>query len=273
MSFLPQDYEAPGQTNFFMKLQDGENKIRILSQPILGWEDWENKKPFRFKYYEKPERSIDARKPIKHFWSFIVWNYNEGQIQILHVTQASIRKALQALCNDKDWGAPYFYDIKITKSGKDMETKYNMVPLSHKPVSNEIIEAFNDRKCCLDAMFDNMDPFDNIYARYTPGIFKESDLNISEKIEKLDSLELNKPKIDIQRAALLAETIEMCSPEYQQSISNFLIKNNFKSYEDMPLETFNVLLERATKEKKTFIDQLKKNLETQFKSKGSDVPF
>ena len=88
MSFLPQDYTSPKSFNNYMKLQEGENKIRILSRPIIGWEDWLNNKPIRFRMSEKPAKPVDAKKPIKHFWAFVVWNYAEEQIQILHLTQA-----------------------------------------------------------------------------------------------------------------------------------------------------------------------------------------
>ena len=88
MNFLPDDYKSPKSSNHYMKLQDGENKIRILTQPILGWEDWHDKKPVRYKMNEKPAKSYDPKKAIRHFWSFIVCNYNEEQIQILHLTQA-----------------------------------------------------------------------------------------------------------------------------------------------------------------------------------------
>src|SRR5215510_11210672 len=94
--FLPQDYQAPKTSNFYMKLQEGENKFRILTQPILGWEDWLDKKPVRYTFDNKPTKSFDPKKPVKHFWSMVVWNYNEEQIQILHITQATIRSSIEA---------------------------------------------------------------------------------------------------------------------------------------------------------------------------------
>ncbi len=81
------------------------------------------------------------------------------QIEILHVTQASIRAAIEALSKDEDWGAPYTYDIKVTKKGQGKDTEYATNPSPHKTVDQYILSCFNDRKCWLDALFDNEDPF------------------------------------------------------------------------------------------------------------------
>ena len=95
-TFLPSDYTAPtSEGSNYMKLQDGENKIRILSQPIIGWVDWENNKPMRFPFDEKPAHAVDATKPIRHFWAFVVWNYTQEAIQILEITQSTVRTPLK----------------------------------------------------------------------------------------------------------------------------------------------------------------------------------
>lgn len=170
MSFLPDNYKAPSAKDGYMKLQEGENKIRILSKPIIGWEDWDDKKPVRFRMDNKPKAPIDPKKQVRHFWAMIVWNCKEEMIQILQITQASIRERIQCLAQDPDWGAPFGYDLKIVKSGEGMKTEYNVNPSPHKPISQDIIDAFNAQPCYLDALFDNQDP----YAEWdciTPGEF------------------------------------------------------------------------------------------------------
>lgn len=179
MDFLPQDYEAPKQNNHYMKLEEGENKIRILSKPILGWEDWKDKKPVRFHFNEKPKNPVDSTKPIRHFWAFIVYNYAKDEIQILHVTQSMIRKGIEALCRDSDWGSPHAYDLKITKKGEGMNTEYSINPVPHKPISEEIKRKFKDKKCNLDALFTNADPFANDHTSYTPMLCDENSVSIS----------------------------------------------------------------------------------------------
>ncbi len=176
-NFLPRNYEAP-KFGRYTKLQQGENKIRILSQPILGWEDWTaDKKPVRTRYDgpTKIPRAINESKPPKHFWAVIVWNYSSSQIEVFQFAQAGIRDAIAGLCVDKDWGEPFFYDIKITKSGQDQQTKYQVVALPHKPVSAEVRRAFEESPCSLEALFRNGNPFEPT-GDVTPGIFEELDL-------------------------------------------------------------------------------------------------
>ena len=228
--FLPENYEAPKTSGYYMKLQEGENRFRILSRPILGWEDWQDKKPVRFRFHEKPLKPIDPKKPIKHFWSMIVWNYNEEEIQILHLTQATIRKNLEALCADQDWGAPYFYDLKIVKTGEGMETEYALNPIPHKTLHPMVEDRFNERKCYLEALFDNEDPFNKELTVYTPGIFREEQLMTeSEPCE-------------------LCLILDECAPSYKEWFYTRL-KNHYKAEKpsDMPPEIYKRALVAAKK--------------------------
>jgi hypothetical protein len=156
--FLPENYETPQGGANYMKLQDGENRIRILSKPIIGWQDWKDKTPYRFRMNAKPDKPL-SDKPIKHFWAFIVWNYNLKAVQILEVTQASIQKDITNLNRDADWGAPFSYDLKIIKKGKDLDTEYATTPSPKKDLTDEIKKAALDKPAFLDAMFDNADPW------------------------------------------------------------------------------------------------------------------
>lgn len=156
--FLPTDYQAPQGTGHYMKLQQGENRIRIISRPIIGWLDWKDNKPYRFRMDEKPDKPM-GDKPIRHFWAFIVWNYNDQAIQIMEVTQATIQKSIQDLSRDDDWGAPYNYDLKILRKGQDLKTEYSVTPIPKKQVSEEIKKAALEKPCLLEALYDGSDPW------------------------------------------------------------------------------------------------------------------
>lgn len=156
--FLPQDYEAPAGSANYMKMKDGENKVRILSKPIIGWLDWKDKKPFRFRMNAKPEKPM-GDKPIKHFWAFLVWNYEAEAVQILELTQASIQKAIQDYSKNDEWGAPFFYDIKIIRKGKDLDTEYSIMPSPKKDLSDDIKKAALEKPAYLDALFEGADPW------------------------------------------------------------------------------------------------------------------
>lgn len=157
-SFLPEGYEAPESGASFMKFKDGENKIRILSKPIVGWLDWKDKKPFRFTMKNKPEKPLE-KGPIKHFWAFIVWNYAVEAVQVLEVTQQTVQSAIGNLSKDEDWGAPFTYDLKITRKGKDLDTEYSVIASPKKDLPDDIKKAALDKPCNLEALYSGSDPW------------------------------------------------------------------------------------------------------------------
>lgn len=175
MSLFKEEFVLEKKSGAYMKLQKGENKLRILSQFIGGWEEWdEGRKPVR--YREKPEH---PREGCKQFAAAIVWNYAESKIQILEITQASVIRSLQALSEDKDWGPVFFYDVKIIRTGEDILTKYQVNPLPSKPLDPAIKQAFYEKRCRLEALYDGDDPF-GVWPSYTEGVFVEEPKTISE---------------------------------------------------------------------------------------------
>lgn len=245
MNFLPENYEAPRSSNYYLKMQEGENRVRILSAPIIGWEDWTaDKKPFRFTFDNKPLKSFDAAKPVKHFWAFIVFNYNEEQIQIMHVTQATIRKKIESLCKDKDWGAPYNYDIKIIKSGEKVDTEYVVNPVPHKPVDPYILQCFRERPCNLEAIFINADPFSNEWDKFTPLGFKEVD-SLTDHF-KHESAKMNEVQIND-----LKKIFNECDPAYQSDLLLTLKKLPIpvNGIEDVPPAIFDRIKQAVQKKR------------------------
>lgn len=157
--FLPQGYEAPTSGGAYMKFENGENRFRILSKPIVGWVDWKDKKPYRHQMNDKP-LPFDATKPVKHFWAFIVWNYKTARVEILEITQSTIQSAVANLSKDSDWGTPFKYDIKVIKSGAGMETEYSVNPVPHKEVAQDVKDGFFATKINLEKLFSGENPFE-----------------------------------------------------------------------------------------------------------------
>ncbi|MDE3023788.1 MAG: hypothetical protein KGI54_18385 [Pseudomonadota bacterium] len=159
-SFLDEGYEIPSNSPY-MKFQDGDNTFRILSKPIIGWEDWTlDKKPVRFTMANKPTHSIDPKKPIKHFWAFIVWNYALEQIQILEITQKGIQESIKNLARHNRWGNPSRYDITVTRKGSGMETEYTVTPCPHEPLQEVVKKAFAEKPIELEQLYEGADPFE-----------------------------------------------------------------------------------------------------------------
>lgn len=140
--------------NQYTKLQSGENKLRILSNILGGFEGWFQGKPVRFRqdykitadeYAALDKDTYDSsRSKWRPFGVCIVWNYATNSIQIWQFTQKAIIGAIQSLGTDTDWGDVSNYDIKITKTGSGTDTRYEIKPVAPKPVSEDIRKAFAD---------------------------------------------------------------------------------------------------------------------------------
>lgn len=189
--FLPADYEAPAKTggNYF-KFQDGANKFRVLASAITGWSFWtEDNKPVRVRNYpETMPSNIRNDEKLKHFWAFPVWSYRDNAVQIMEVTQASIREQMQALVDNPDWGNPNGYDITVTRSGQKLDTSYSVQPSPHKPVPKEAKEEYAGLKLNLAALFDGGNPFDATTAKasdFRPDVVKRDEGEVAATEEPI----------------------------------------------------------------------------------------
>jgi len=162
-TFLPLGYK---EVSNYMKFVDGENKFRILSSAIVGWEYWNedrdgNRKPIR-KHFDEDLLIGEIQEPdrVKKFWAFVVWNYKDEAVQILELTQKGIKKDIQALINNKKWGSPInSYDLVVNKSGTGLATKYTTQPDPKEPTDKKITEAYKIKPIYLEALFKGEDPF------------------------------------------------------------------------------------------------------------------
>lgn len=145
MSFIPEDYTAPTGGGGFTKLQNGDNRFRILSSPLMLWVTWADKKVSRIKYLgtaNKPAKPAVEGASVKHAWGLIVWNYTTEAIEVFELDKQAIIAALTTYANDADWGHPKEYDIIINKSGSGMDTEYKFIAKPAKPASDQIVDAF-----------------------------------------------------------------------------------------------------------------------------------
>lgn len=167
-NFLPTGEKEPEVSNY-MRLEAGENRFRILSSAIVGNEYWvtegEKRTPVRKRIDENisiEDLGIDKwgnpEKP-KYFWAFVVYNYEAKKVQILEITQTTIRKPIKALTLNKKWGDPHDYDIVVTKTGTDKETEYQVTPDPKELLDPAIVEAYEAMAINLEALFEGGDPF------------------------------------------------------------------------------------------------------------------
>jgi len=172
--FLDDNYKVPS-TSRYMKFQAGENRFRILGSfndhtAIMGMEYWKStveggRKPVRVimgapipitELEEKEDGELDLPK---HFWAVPAYNYQEGMMQILEITQKTIMNAIKDLSRNKKWGNPQEYDITVTKTGEKFETKYTVMPDPKEELSEAVKEARKNTKINIVALFSGEDPF------------------------------------------------------------------------------------------------------------------
>ena len=130
MPFLPPGYKEPKNNRY---LNPGKETIsfRILGNHedgglITGWELWVKTEDG----FKKPVRiptDGEFSQP-KLFWAMKVMNRDNNRVEILNITQKSIRESLLALTENKKWGEVTRYDITITSAGDGLLRKYTVTP-------------------------------------------------------------------------------------------------------------------------------------------------
>lgn len=160
-SFLPKNYKAPAGSSDYFTLQEGENRIRIISDAVIGWEGWKDNKPFRREGIEKniedDEVDIDqkySKKPkVGPFWGFLVYDFEGEAVKIFTLTQKTIMKAIEGLVNDKDWGDPTAYDISIEKTVKGQRTSYSVKAYPPKKLDKDVVAAIKSTELDVQNVF------------------------------------------------------------------------------------------------------------------------
>ena len=168
MSRIPDNYERPTSESRYAKLEAWENRYRVLSSPLIWYSYWnhENKKVRVETKGEINESDIwpnkfSPEKPQypKHFWAFVVYDYNNSGIRILELDKAAAIEAFDTQLQDPDYSNPTEYDIKITRTGEKLETNYVFSVGKHKPIDEAITKEYEEMGINLDALLDGKDPF------------------------------------------------------------------------------------------------------------------
>ena len=192
MSFLPENYQPPQSSNSggggYMKLLPGDNKLRILTPPLLGYLYWNiEDKPVRLRakpdfmpHDKRGENKWGQAEKVKHFWAMGVWNFQEEQPQILEITQLTIMQGLSNLCCDPDWGDPRQYSLKIVKAGERQEVTYSVIPAPIRPIPADIQAKIDAQPLALDALIHGANPFSEQWE-------SEAQLKSQERLDQLVS--------------------------------------------------------------------------------------
>ena len=174
MSFLPKEEKEPivksSSADNYMKFdKEKENRFRIMGGAIIGWELWVEGKPIRKKdelFTEKELSSADKDpfspdgflKTPRYFWAFPVYNYATESIQILEITQSTIREGIKGYMTDEDFGEDvtgYDFVVKMNDDGKG----YTVRAKPPKDMDKGITKLYEDMGIDLEQLFSSKDPF------------------------------------------------------------------------------------------------------------------
>lgn len=191
MSFLPANYEMPTKSDQFMKLEQGDNKFRILSDLYEGYlffaegDKPDQSKPIRKRIMrdangaipknarftleemiaQKAKKSTDKKsitgiEEQKYFWVFLVYNQLKKRLQVLEISQSGIIKVMQAKMKKADWADPTLYDFEISKAGSGLGTEYMVDASLPKPLPEEVLEELKTLKYSIEAIFEGGYPME-----------------------------------------------------------------------------------------------------------------
>ena len=176
--FLPKGTSIPKGESNYMRLSEAENKFRVLSSAVVGYELWVEGKPLRMRVNEFTSEQLakadmnkftGKRKTPQYFWSFVVYNYQTQKIEILEVTQVTVMRGIEDFLNDSDYGDPKTYDLTVIRDEAGDRVEYRVKAKPPKKLDEGITKAYEDMNINLNALFDGTNPFaENGKPKATP---------------------------------------------------------------------------------------------------------
>lgn len=140
--------QANKQKELYMKLEDGQNKIRILTKPhqylVHHYKTNEKDPGFGVRIlssiHHGSDPLIDRGLKPRRRWLVGIIDRKTDSYKILDMS-VSVFKSIQNLTRNEDWGDPSQYDITINvdKNGGP-NGYYTVIPNSKKPLSAADIE-------------------------------------------------------------------------------------------------------------------------------------
>lgn len=127
MSNVYQDYKVPeSDGGLYHSFEDGVTYVvRIASEPVVMQSEFVDQK------------TGESTLSTKYAW--VIWNVESKTAQIMKLPVTAYRQ-IAALATDDEYGDPTNYNLKITRTGTGLETKYSVVA-SPKQMPLKDVEA------------------------------------------------------------------------------------------------------------------------------------
>lgn len=169
-SMYPDGYRPESSSDgAYLKIKEGDTKIRILSAPLIGYVGWTNeKKPIRAKTIDELDKTNLKDMP-REFHAFVIWNYNNNRLEVAEFTQMSIKNDIFNLATSEDWGDCRHYDIVIKRKGTSFsDTEYSVIPSPKTELTPDILEEAKNSKIKLEKLFTGDNPFGDTLEPQSP---------------------------------------------------------------------------------------------------------
>ena len=123
--------EAPkssGSKQGFYDFEQGDNKVRIVSEAEVVFKHWINNKGVVCPEDDSCTHCGEGHKPKKQYACYLI-DRRDGQLKV-GMLPASVGNQLKAFSQEPDYafeGIPP-YDVNIKKTGEKLETEYSVIP-------------------------------------------------------------------------------------------------------------------------------------------------
>jgi hypothetical protein len=134
----------------FMKLSEGENVIRVMSNPIKGYVHWIKTRDGKDRKIISPAGSPElvrkleeAGYKVQPSYMIKVLDRSDKKFKLLEVGP-QIFKGIQMLNSNQKWGKVTAYDISINKGPKGTQPLYNVTPNPKEPLESSFQKKYSE---------------------------------------------------------------------------------------------------------------------------------
>lgn len=133
--------------NEFFKLKAGDNKVRVLTDPVRVMKYYNQAAKKSFIAFKDCGYSADT----KPRWLCYVYNHEKEAIELAELPHTIAKQMLEYKDNDdyKFDSCPMPYDVTINKKGENLETEYNVIPArKNSDIPKETLDELKTLKPC-----------------------------------------------------------------------------------------------------------------------------
>lgn len=144
------DVSKISSSNQYLRLNEGDNRVRIVSEPIMLWKAFNKIEKTATVYLTEKTAKMNPDAKLR----FMMWAINRDTAEIQQLeTGISVIRQIEELQKNADYKFDELppYDITIRKSGTGLETEYTVLPAR---VNTEITAAERVQIDALEPLID-----------------------------------------------------------------------------------------------------------------------